>query len=110
MPRTVNTTEGAREVSAEQLVQDTPDLADQIADAKDDAELTIAVRHAFRKTLEKLQAEEKVPIRVPHDALNPWRKEIHVQINGVAVKVPVGKTVRVPASVAAALENSDYLG
>lgn len=57
-----------------------------------------------------IDAEEKVPVIIPPDPLNKWRTHVEGSVNMVTFRIPVGKMVTVPRSVAEVLVNSDYLG
>lgn len=51
-------------------------------------------------TLDKLKAQEHVPILIPRDPLNPKDKVAIVGVNGVVYAIPRGKQFSVPAAIA----------
>lgn len=56
-----------------------------------------------------LDARPKVKVRIPPDPLNPHDKAVPVCVNGFVCRIPRGKTVEVPDTVAELLANARYV-
>lgn len=63
------------------------------------ANKTKFMNNAREETLKILEAEEKVPLFIPSDPLNPGMKQFKIWINGVQYKLNREQDLKVPKSV-----------